>query len=148
MKCPRCNNEHNVKNGKVLDRQRYKCKSCGLNYSVERRSNDKDLTLKRFALSMYLEGLGFRSIGRLLKVSHVSVMNWIKLYGQSIKEIRNDKPVEIAEMDEIHTYVGRKKTTDGFGLVLIEKEKSLLISLLGIEEIKVVRRYGKKQKIK
>jgi len=144
MKCPKCNSEHNVKNGIVLERQRYKCKSCNYNYSVERRSNDKDSTLKRFALSMYLEGLGFRSIGRLLKVSHVSVINWIKLYGQTIKAIRNDKPVEIAEMDEIHTYVGRKKTINGFGLVLIEKEKSLLISLLETEETKVVQKYGKK----
>jgi transposase-like protein len=144
MKCPNCNSEHYVKNGKVLNRQRYKCKDCGLNYSVERRSMDKDSTLKRFALSMYLEGLGFRSISRLLKVSHVSVINWIKLYGQSIKTIRNDNPVEIAEMDEIHTYVGRKKTIDGFGLLLIEREKSLLISLLATEEIKPVRKFGTK----
>ena len=27
-----------------------------------------------------LKGLGFRSIGRALKVSHVSVFNWIKRY--------------------------------------------------------------------
>ena len=146
MNCPKCQSAQKVKNGRVLDRQRYKCKDCGFNYSVEIRGMDKDSSTKRFALSMYLEGLGFRSISRLLKVSHVSVINWVKLYGQSIKTIRNDKPVEIAEMDEIHTYVGRKKTIDGFGLLLIEREKSLLISLLETEEIKVARKYGTKQK--
>jgi len=39
---------------------------------------------KRFALELYLEGLGFRSIGRILKVSHVSIFNWIKQYGQNL----------------------------------------------------------------
>ncbi|MFT4967609.1 MAG: transposase, partial [Candidatus Deianiraeaceae bacterium] len=36
------------------------------------------LNLKRLALELYLEGLGFRSISRILKVSHVSIYNWIR----------------------------------------------------------------------
>jgi len=78
---------------------------------------------------MYLEGLGFSSIGRILRVSHVSVLNWVRKYGREIDFIRNDNPVELMELEELHTYIGHKKTTDGFGLVLIEKRKSTLISL-------------------
>jgi hypothetical protein len=37
------------------------------------------------------------------------------------------------ELDEMHSYVGRKKTTNGFGLVLIEKQENTLISLLETE---------------
>ena len=58
---------------------------------------------------MYLEGLGFHSIGRLLNVSHVSVKNWVKKYDNELSKIRNPKPVQIMELDDIHTYVGVKK---------------------------------------
>lgn len=75
-----------------------------------------------------MEGLGFHSIGRILKVSHVSVLNWIKKYGSQVDSIRNDKPAQIMEPDELHTYVGHKKTTAGFGLVLVETIDSTLIS--------------------
>ncbi len=37
--------------------QRYLCKSC--NYTVEKRKNAKDESLKRRALELYLDGLGF-----------------------------------------------------------------------------------------
>jgi transposase-like protein len=58
---------------------------------------------------MYQEGLGFHSIARLLQVSHVTVMNWVKKYGAELSGIRNVKPVRVMELDEMHTYIGRKK---------------------------------------
>lgn len=76
---------------------------------------------------MYLEGLGLHSIGRILKVSHVSVLNWVKKQGAQIDPIRNDKPVKIMGLGELYTYVEHKKTTAGFGLVLAEMTDSTLI---------------------
>jgi hypothetical protein len=64
---------------------------------------------------MYLEGLGFRAIGRLLNVSNTAVLSWIKAAGKTIVLPVEDKPVEVVEVDEMHTYVGQKKTTAGFG---------------------------------
>jgi transposase len=93
---------------------------------------------RRFALSMYLEGLGFHSIGRHLGVSHVCVLNWIRKYGSQLVKIRNPRPAKIIELDEMHSYVGHKKTTDGYGLVLIEKPASTWISLLETEVQKQV----------
>lgn len=130
MKCARCNSEHHTKNGVLNGVQRYKCKSCGFNFTVEIKSTAKSEDVKRQALLMYLEGLGFHSIGRILKVSHVSIINWIKKFGGQVDTIRNDKPVKIMELDELHTYIGHKKTTNGFGLVLVEtKENTLILSL-------------------
>ncbi len=37
------------------------------------------------------------------------------------------------ELDKVHSYVGHKKTIDGFGSVLIERPNNTLISLLGTE---------------
>ena len=72
---------------------------------------------------MYLEGLGFRSIGRLLGCSHVAVYQWLKQYGE--KACLDDMPateLEVVEMDEMHAYVGSKKTLAGCGLPLTAQE--------------------------
>jgi len=133
MECSRCRSSKNVKNGIVRGLQRYKCKECGYNFTVDYSLMAEKEKKRRFGLSMYLEGLGFHSIGRLLNVSHVTVINWIKKYGSQLSAVRNPKPVKIMEMDEMHTYVGSKKTTGGYGLVLIEKEGNTLISLWATE---------------
>ena len=41
----------------------------------------------------------------------------------------------MVEVDEMHTYVGSKKTTVGYGLLLIDMEKDSSTSLLAIEAI-------------
>ncbi len=71
MNCPKCNSSSHKKNGIVGGRQRYKCSDCGYNYTVELKSTAFSTSVKRQALQLYLEGLGFRSIGRVLGVSHV-----------------------------------------------------------------------------
>ena len=125
-----------MKNGFVKGVQRYKCKGCGNNYTVAQKSTAKLPSERRLALMMYLEGLGFHSIGRLLGVSHVAVIQWIKKYGTQLQEIKNEKPVSVMEMDEMHTYIESKKTIVGLGLQLIENKSATLISLLGAGEPK------------
>jgi len=129
MECPRCQSSSRVKSGFMKGTQRYKCKSCGCNYTVDYGAVDNKERKRRFALSMYLEGLGFHSIGRLLGVSHVSVLNWVRKYGRELESIRNPRPCKVMELDEMHSYVGHKKTTDGFGLGLIEMPDNTLIWL-------------------
>ena len=105
--CPKCSSEKCVKDGKVKGRQRYRCKSCGYRHTVQHRGKSPEM--KRQALEMYLEGLGFRSIGRILKCSHVAVYNWIKTFGEKVEQIRSNSVLEVVEMDEIHTYISSKK---------------------------------------
>ena len=144
MNCPRCRNERKVKNGFVKDIQRYKCKECGYNFTVEKRSNEYSPSTKKIALQLYLEGLGFRSIGRLLKVSNVSVLNWIRVFGNEVKSLKSEScNIEIVEVDEMHSYISQKKTTVGFGLLLIDLTKNSSISLLATEAIRPQRNSGK-----
>ncbi|MFV0540424.1 MAG: hypothetical protein ACK5MZ_04185, partial [Aestuariibaculum sp.] len=70
-------------------------------------------------------------IGRILGVSHVAVIKWIKKYGSELDAIKNDRPVRIVEADEMHSYIGSKKTIVGCGLQLIEMPESTLVSLSG-----------------
>ena len=130
MDCPKCNSKEIVKDGIVKGKQRYFCKDCSYHYTVKQRGKPPEL--KRLALQLYLEGLGFRSIERVLKVSNVSVMNWIKSFGQQLEEIkrRGEESIDTVEMDELHTYISRKKTTVGYGWLLIGIGEESLISCL------------------
>jgi transposase-like protein len=136
--CPSCKSELRTKDGVIKGRQRYKCKACSLRYTIEDRSDAKNL-LKRSALDLYLEGLGFRSIGRILKVSHVAVYDWIRSFGKKVDDLRSSKTPEVVEIDELHSYIRSKKTTAGYGLLLIDLGKSSLILHSDPEELKLVK---------
>ena len=139
--CPRCSHDICVKAGKIISRQRYKCKACNYHYTVLDRDTHK--ARKRQALMLYLEGLGFRSIGRLLNVSHVSIYNWIKAFGQTLDKIKSSAEIEVVEMDEIHTYISHKKTTAGYGLLLIGLDEGSSTALLVQGARSQAKRYGK-----
>jgi transposase-like protein len=145
MNCSKCNCSKSVKSGKINGRQRYKCKECGCNYTVSIKSTAKPKSLKKQALHLYLEGLGFRSIGRFLGVSNVSVLNWIRDFGKKVQELHStSQDIEIVEVDEMHSYVGSKKTTVGYGLLLIDMEKDSSTSLLATEATKLQKSFGKR----
>ena len=143
MNCPRCKNSNHTKNGIVCGRQRYKCHDCGYNYSVELKSTASSSSVKRQALQLYLEGLGFRSIGRFLGVSHVSVQKWIKKFGKEAEDLKSENKISIVEMDEMHTYIGNKKNIAGSGLLLIELGKSSSTALLVAEGQKLGKNSGR-----
>ena len=105
--CPKCSSENCVKDGIVKGGQRYRYKLCNFRHTVQHRG--KSPIVKRQALELYLAGLGFRSIGRLLECIHVAVYNWIKSFGEEVKELRSDSARKVVEMDEMHTYVSSKK---------------------------------------
>ena len=66
---------------------------------------------------MYMNNVGIRSIERILKVSNVLILNWIKNIGKNIERIinnndiekkKNKKNINILEMDELYSYVKKK----------------------------------------
>jgi hypothetical protein len=66
------------------------------------------------ALKLYLEGNGFRRIGRLLSVNPQSVANWVNSAHARLKARQAPAPESEAagtlEMDELFTFVGAKKS--------------------------------------
>lgn len=132
MNCPKCKSDKSTKDGKTNNRQRYKCKNCGRHFSVEKRSNEKSDEQKRLALQLYLEGMGFRAIGRTLNINYGTVFQWIKKWGEQAELPKSEEPIEVVELDEIHTYVQHKKTTVGSGFLLIDLESAS--SILFVEK--------------
>ena len=87
---------------------------------------------------MYMNNVGIRSIERILKVSNVLILNWIKNIGKNIERIinnndiekkKNKKNINILEMDELYSYVKKNEIKLKYKLLLIETET---------EEIKTV----------
>lgn len=145
MNCPKCSCAKSVKSGVIKEKQRYKCKECGCNYTVELKSTAKPKSMKKQALHLYLEGLGFRSIGRFLGVSNVSVLNWIRSFGKEVQELSLESgEIEMVEVDEMHSYIGSKKTTVGYGLLLIDMGKGSSTSLLATGATKQQKNFGKR----
>lgn len=120
MDCPKCQSNIYSKDGRVHNSQRYLCKKCKYRYTVSQRSGSGSISIKRQALELYLEGLGFRSIGRILNFSNVTILKWIRAFGEQLTRVKAERPVQIMEIDEMHSYIGSKKTIAGYGLLLIE----------------------------
>ena len=59
------------------------------------------------------------------------INEWIKKWGSNLELPKRNEKIEVLELDEMHTYVGSKKTTDGYGLLLIDMANGL--SLLSVE---------------
>jgi len=144
INCSKCQGSNTRKAGKIKDKQRYKCKDCNYYYSVISKSGSGNKTQKRQALELYLEGLGFRSIGRFLNFSHVTIYNWIKQYGKNLDLLQNNHKICFTEIDEMHSYIGSKKTPAGSGLLLIDMQKSSSASLLAIEQQELEKNSGTK----
>jgi len=132
MDCPKCRSSHHVKDGIVRGKQRYKCKNCHYHYTVERKSDVKTPEIRRLALEMYLEGLGFRSIGRVLKISYGTVYRWVKEWSSHVSFPRRENPMETIELEKMLAYLQSKKATDlHYGLMLIDLKEH--ISLLSVK---------------
>jgi transposase-like protein len=73
------------------------------------KSGVKSGETRRLAFEMYLEGLGFRSAGRILKISYGTVFQRVKNWGKNTELPGRNGGVSIVELDEMHTCAGKKK---------------------------------------
>lgn len=119
MNCSRCQQPGAVRAGFARGCQRYKCKACNYFFiEADRRRYPRETKVR--AIQLYLEGLGFRAIERLLGVSDTTVLLWVKDLGKTIQELEPLQPakVELLELDEIHHFIGQKNKRFGYGLLV------------------------------
>ena len=114
MKCPHCTDEKSqVKNGKTASgSQLYKCKLCNRKYTPEPKYHGYARAKREQAIRLVLDGNSQRQAARHVGVSHGTVANWFKEYADNLPDdlpVPKDK-VDIAEQDELFTFVGDKKT--------------------------------------
>jgi len=131
MNCPRCSSTNYCKDGIVKYRPRYKCRDCCFHCTVKKKSDVKSVDTGRMAFEMYLEGSGFRATGRILRISYGTVYQWIRKCGRHLELPKRNEAVEVVEPDEMHTYVKRKKTANGYGLLLTDMENGFSLLSVG-----------------
>ena len=84
--CKRCGGADHVRNGIVRGVQRFCCKACGCNFT-QTPARGKPPAMKALAVLLYAMGnMSFCSIARLLGVSDVSVLNWVRAAARDIPE--------------------------------------------------------------
>ena len=112
--CPHCQQTDNqVKNGKTsAGSQIYKCKACKRKYTPKPKTNGYARDRRQQAIRLVLDGNSQRQAARHVGVSHGTVANWFKQYAD---ELPDELPgtgiaVEVAEQDELFTFIGQKKT--------------------------------------
>ena len=112
MKCPSCKSTNGqVKNGlNGSGSQKYKCNECGAVYTPEPKENGYPAETRLLAIRMYVEGSSYGSIGRVLKINPQSVANWVNQYTSKLPPAPMPNKVRKAELDELYTFIGEKKT--------------------------------------
>jgi len=112
MQCPECQSTHVNKNGHKKGKQNYICVGCGRQF-IDGYQPHKGYSedVKRECLKMYVNGLGFRAIGRVKKVHHTTIINWVKQVGKLLPDFYEAEITpQVGELDELETFVGSKKT--------------------------------------
>lgn len=83
---------------------------CGYKYTPEPKVHGYGDDIRRQALQLYVDGMNLRRIGRQLGLSHCTISLWIKASAASLPNTPMPKEVKSAEMDELFTFIGNKKT--------------------------------------
>ena len=112
MKCPKCKSkakQHKV-GTTVAGSQRYRCYGCKHTYTPIQKPRGYSEELRQQALRMYVDGMNLRRIGRHLGIHHQSVANWVKAYASQLPKAPVPEQVDAAELDEMFTFIGDKKT--------------------------------------
>lgn len=127
--CPKCQGDHVIKSGIIVDKQRFTCKKCQYNFTVAKLGKKIDDYYVTKALQLYLEGLSFREIERILGVSHVTISNWVKSYNIKKPSKKNYHPTyKILNHIELVEYLKNKSTLMGAGMIITELgDKFMLI---------------------
>jgi transposase-like protein len=113
-RCPYCGQTRSVVKAGLNNKggnQRLRCQKCQRYFTQQHWPHGYDPSLREQALKLYLEGMSLRGIGRVLGVHHQSIANWIKQASEALPEqVTDNTPTQIVEIDELFTYVGKKRS--------------------------------------
>jgi len=119
--CPKCQSQQLIKSGVIKERQRFRCKECGYSFTVLKEGKTIDPYYVIKALQLHIEGVTFREIERILGVSHVSVMNWVKKYNIKAPENTAYRPTyKVLNHKELIDFFSEKDSLKSAGCMITE----------------------------
>jgi transposase-like protein len=129
VSCPKCQNNYIIKSGIINNKQRYLCKKCNYFFTVNKIGKKIDDYYVTKALQLYLEGLSYREIERIIGVSHVTISNWVKSFNVKKPSHTDYHPTyKIFSHLELVEYLKNKELLSGAGMIITELgDKFMLI---------------------
>ncbi len=101
LKCKKCQSGKFVKNGFIRGHQRYKCRQCSCVYT-DTKPRGKSAAMKALAVILYTVcNASYGMIGRLLGVSNVAVLKWIRQEALNIERETVTESSGVLEVDEM-----------------------------------------------
>ncbi len=126
--CPKCKGNKIIKSGKVKDRQRFLCKECSYHFTVNKLGKRLDDYYVIKALQLYLQGLGYREIERILGISHVTVMKWVKQFFKKVPErCRSSMECRILNVEEVCRFMQNRENIHNHGFLLTHLGSKMLM---------------------
>ncbi|MCK4568769.1 MAG: IS1 family transposase, partial [Bacteroidales bacterium] len=126
--CRKCGSVRYVKAGFVNTVQRYSCNDCGCHFTMSRRGVSVDV--KRVAVHLYLEGMGFRAISRITGISDVAIAKWINPMKGNLSPIRKQR-IRVTELHKLEHFFITKELFNKYGWLLIGIEENKDVCLFG-----------------
>ena len=83
---------------------------CKIKYTPEPKAWAYDEQTRQKALELYVDGMSLRRIARHLGVHHHTVSLWVQAKASSLPQAAVPEEVKVAEMDELFTFIGEKKS--------------------------------------
>jgi transposase-like protein len=83
---------------------------CNRRYTPEPKAQGYPESMRKRAIEMYVDGGNLRRIGRHLKISPQTVAYWVTDLAEALPNAPIPEEIKEAEMDEIFTFIGDKKT--------------------------------------
>ncbi len=119
IRCKRCGSEDFTKNGFVRGHQRYRCRSCGCNFT-DTPPRGYPPARKAAAVLLYVSGLSMNRTAKLLGVATPTVQDWIERFAAAFAE----KPepsgrAVVVELDEMWHFLKKSRTSSGSGRLTI-----------------------------
>ena len=87
---------------------------CQRKYTPVPKKQGYPESVRKRAIEMYVDGGNLRRIARHLKVAPQSIANWVAEVAEGLPEAPVPREVKTAEMDELFTFIGDKKTESSF----------------------------------
>src|SRR6059058_5953644 len=113
--CKRCGSAKHVKNGRMRNQQRYRCKACGLNFT-DTPPRGKPLALKVAAVLLYVSGLSMNRTAQLLGVSTPTIQAWLEQFAQAYaQKPEPEGRAVVIELDEMWHYLKKTPNPSGSG---------------------------------
>ena len=115
LRCKRCGSGEHTRNGFMRGKQRYRCRSCGLNFT-DTPPRGKPFALRVTAVLLYVSGLSMNRTAKLVGVSTPTVQAWIEQFAKA--HAPRPEPqgrAVVIELDEMWHYLKKSRTSSGSG---------------------------------